>query len=166
MDYMIVGLGEKNDPQRLALQTIGRWDIPNAPRRRRSPAEMIEAHRIHRGNHPSLVLRSQRSDYDCVGLVFGSRRTMIDIDHIRRILQDDGYVRIPDGNGQRGDFVLYEDATGPAHIGILWHYDPVFKTRTVLSQWGSDGEYFHLIDDVREDWKREISIWTERVIFS
>lgn len=129
------------------------------------PSEMKDAWRRHRAEHLSLVLRSMRSDYNCVGLVFASRRAALEIDDVQRILADDGYRRIQLEDGQRGDLVLYKDAGGPAHIGILWDSDPSLNSRTVLSQWGLDGEYFHGIFDIRDDWRHEVSIWTERLTF-
>jgi len=126
---------------------------------------MKEAHRIHQQTHFSLKLRSMRSDYNCIGLVFGSRRTALSIDDALQILDDDGYRPISREDSERGDLVLYEDAKGPVHIGIIWDSDPIRKTLTVLSAWGSDGEYFHSLEDVRDDWKHEVSIWTERLIY-
>jgi hypothetical protein len=161
----VVGMGEKNDPKRLELQTRKGWNIPNSPFLQRSPAEMKEAFRIQKGAHPSLNVRSMRSHYDCVGLVFGSRRTVIDIDHVRRILEDDEYATIPRWKAARGDLALYEDSSGPAHIGIIWGIDTILNELMVLSQWGQDGEFFHSIDDVREDWRYSISIWTDRLTF-
>lgn len=161
---MIVGMGEPNDPYRLSLQTAQKWNIPNARKLPKSPAQMKSAYEIHKGHFVSLELRSLRSEYNCVGLVFGSRRTVIDIEHVGRILQDDGYRRIEFDQGERGDVVLYEDASKkPAHVGILWHLHPVAKQWVVLSQWGSDGEYFHYVNDIREDWQDTVSIWTERL---
>jgi len=161
---MIVGLGQKTDPNRIALQTARKWDIPNARRQPRPPQAMMAAYRHHRNQgHLLLELRSLRSDYDCVGLVFGCRRTWIDIDHIRQILDDDGYRMIELGHGERGDVVLYEDTSGPAHVGILWNRHALSNQWVVLSQWGSDGEYFHHINDTPiEDWRQRITIWTER----
>lgn len=159
----IIGHGEMSDPKRLALQTKQYWDIPNAPGPPRPPEAMKSAYKLLKERFHSLVLRSQRSDYDCMGLVFGSRRTFIDIEHAPRILHQDGYRRIDVTETARGDVILYEDEDGPAHIGIMWSYEPDLKVRTVLSQWGADGEFFHRIDDVRDDWKHRVSAWTERV---
>lgn len=160
---LIVGLGEANDPLRIALQTVQKWDIPNTRKLPKSPMQMKSAYQIHKGKYLSLEVRSLRSEYNCVGLVFGSRRAAIDIEHVMRIFEHDGYKRVEAASGDRGDIVLYEDDAGPAHVGILWNRHPVSNAWIVLSQWGSDGEYFHQLHDIREDWRHRVTIWTERL---
>lgn len=165
LDRYVIGLGSTQDPKRLALQTKCRWDIPNAPLLARSPAEMKTAYAIHKKEHLTLRLRSMRSEYNCVGLVFGSRRTAVDIEDVLKIFADDGYRSISNDEAQNGDVVLYETRKGPAHVGVLWdRLDPLLKIPVVLSQWGLDGEYFHAIEDVNDEWRYRISIWTERLI--
>lgn len=166
-DGLIIGKGEINDPQRLELHTKRRFSIPNArPRLPRPPEAMRDAFDRHKAAHPSLKMRNLDSTYNCVGLVFASRRTVIDIAFVRKILSDDDYKSIAVPNAQRGDLVVYEDQNGePCHIGIIWALDPQFGTCTVLSQWGEDGEYFHLIDQVPTQFSRgRHTIWTERQI--
>jgi hypothetical protein len=160
---LIVGLGEANDPNRIALQTVQKWDIPNARKLPKSPAQMKSAYQIHKQGHLSLEVRSLRSEYNCVGLIFGSRRTVIDIEHVNKIFEHDGYKKIDFSKGEQGDIVLYEDTSGPVHVGVLWSHHPISQEWIVLSQWGSDGEYFHQINDTREDWRHKVTLWTERL---
>lgn len=53
---------------------------------------------------------------------------------------------------RRGDLVVYHDATGPSHIGVVWErYSDFAQAKfvfSVLSQWGSDGEFFHALAQV------------------
>ncbi len=161
-NHLIVGLGELNDPQRIGMQTVRKWEIPNARGFPKSPIQMRSAYEMHKKDHLSLEIRSLRSEYNCVGLVFGSRRSRIDISHVMRIFEEDGYQQIPFDGAERGDVVLYEDAKEPAHVGLLWNRHPVSNEWHVLSAWGADGEYFHHLRDLRADWLHRVTIWTDR----
>jgi hypothetical protein len=120
---------------------------------------------MHKSAHLSIQLRSMASAYNCVGHVFGSRRTVIDIDHVQRILKDDGYYPVIEEKAAEGDVVLYYGRDGtPTHIGILWRIDRAFGQKTVLSQWGRDGEFFHALADVMEDWAVKTTFWSERIL--
>ena len=109
-----------------------------------------------------------RSTYNCMGMVFASRRTCVDIDHVSVILSDDGYRQIADSDElQPGDVVVYRDDSGNlSHVGIVYHLSPYRPDETrdvfVMSQWGRDGEYFHRIDDVSLHLGRPAEYWTDR----
>ena len=98
--------------------------------------------------------RSMSSLYNCMGMVFASRRTCIEPEHLPMILNDDEYRRVANkGDLQRGDIVVYRDDDGEvSHVGIVADVttDPAKATWDVLvlSQWGRHGEYFHLDEDV------------------
>ena len=102
-----------------------------------------------------------------MGLVFASRRTWVDIDHLQTFLEDDGYRQIPDSDLRMGDLVIYRDESGePTHVGIVAQMSPYTPSHTrdvyVLSQWGRDGEYFHRIDDVNHNLGTPAEFWTDR----
>lgn len=164
----IIGLGERSDPDRLDLVTKARWPIPNSQPKPLPPFKIDAAVKALCQAHPDAVLRSKSSEYNCVGLVFASRRTVVGIEHLERILKDDGYRRISEERLFRGDLVVYRDARGaPQHVGIVAARTAnVAKQRfdvEVLSQWGLLGEYFHRIDDVPPIHGTPQDFWTERI---
>jgi hypothetical protein len=117
---------------------------------------------------PNIRLRSLSWDYNCVGLVFGSRRTAIDVRHLARIFTDDGYEPILEANVQPGDIAVYRDFHGDfAHVGFVVEYSPNIMDATfnivVLSQWGDTGEYIHPVRGVPDSWLgRPIEFWSEK----
>jgi hypothetical protein len=118
--------------------------------------------------HPSLKVRSLDSTYNCVGLVFASRRTAVDPDQFPRIFTDDKYVKLrTEADAALGDIAVYRDWSGAiTHVGVVIdiHMDvsaavPRFR---VLSQWGRDGEYLHDGEDVPVWLGRLTEVWSER----
>ena len=112
-------------------------------------------------------LRSAGSDYNCMGLVFACRRTVIDVENLPWILKDDGYKPIEPRAVVPGDLLVYDWEGAPTHVGIVWEHEPLpedatWKTR-ILSQWGRDGEYFHAASDVPDVLGKPHQFWTERV---
>lgn len=84
--------------------------------------------------------------YNCHGLTFASRRTQVDGSTdmpISRILEEDGYTRIPDRESRVGDVVIYRDTSGIIqHSGIVvGHGD--FKVPRIWSKWGKACEMVH-----------------------
>lgn len=163
----IVGLGTERDPASILLATKEGNYIPNVRRRTQPPAIMREAVRIHSAEHPSMRVRSLSSEYNCVGLVFASRRTWVDPELVPMILKEDGYRRIQPSEVESGDVLVYRNATGElVHLAIvLDHYPDVveasWKSR-VVSQWGGDGEYLHDANDVSPFLGNPVEFWTER----
>lgn len=153
----------------LALQTRQGWDIPNLMHEERTSAELQRAVAFWRQSRPGASLRSISSVYNCMGLVFGSRRTCIDPEDLPRLLADDCYRKITSlSEVQCGDVVVYHDRHGePSHVGLVWernliipgHQEEPFK---VLSQWGADGEYIHDWRDVPVLLGVPVEIWTDR----
>ena len=99
----------------------------------------------------SLKLRSASEDpYNCVGMIFCSRKVSVDIEHIYDILRNDGYNIIMREQVVAGDVVLYTLQREPAHVGLVSCVS-VENRRIiglqVLSKWGKGGEVEH---DYRE----------------
>jgi len=165
---MIINPGGEGSIYRIQLATSANRPIRNERRpREKKPEQLRAAVELHKKNHPHITLRSMSADYNCMGLVFASRRTSIDIDDsLQQILDEDGYRKIAVRDVQPGDVVLYLDRyKKPAHIGVIlehrarplsaapppreldsWHI-------MVLSQWGTDGEYIHDLMDVHYEWR-------------
>jgi len=101
-----------------------------------------------------------------VGLVFASRRTWIDTDHVYRLLEDDEYRRVDRLNVRVGDLVVYSSRGSIDHIGIAIDVQSTLggsdRIITVLSQWGKDGEYLHREDVVPPLFGTERFYYTER----
>jgi hypothetical protein len=101
---------------------------------------------------PPRKLRSLDSMYNCMGMVFGCRRTWIEPEHFQKICADDGYRQLP-GIDQAlpGDVVAYHRSNGTVeHVAVVLqppvaHVDPDAAPWgvLVLSQWGRNGEYIH-----------------------
>ncbi len=156
------------DPRRLPLSTRDGSPIPNARGLERAPEIHRAAQEMHRQEHSGARLRSSSSIYNCVGLVFASRRTCVDIEYILLILERDGYRRFTDiRKVWIGDIVTYEDTEGGlTHAAVVVDVEPDVATSTlvvqVLSKWGLDGEYLHLIEDVPQLFGKPTAFWTER----
>ena len=118
--------------------------------------------------HPSRRLRSLSSVYNCMGMVFASRRTWIEPEQLPIILEGDEYKRVPNESEiVVGDVVVYKDGTGSvSHIGTVTEVRINLHLATreimVLSQWGRDGEYFHPVDDVSGRLGTASEYWTDR----
>jgi hypothetical protein len=147
----IIGEGGQSDKATIALSTSKNRRIPNQRMPERSPQSMYAAKQLHaRG---SRQLRSLRSTYNCVGMVFANRRTFIEPEEIPMILQDDEYAEIVRTDDlMPGDVVLYKDPKTDdiKHVGLVLAAEVMFETKRirVLSQFGRDGEYVHDLDDV------------------
>lgn len=142
--------------------------IPNVQRGTRPPASMAAARDIVIGKHPTAEMRSLRSEYNCVGLVFASRRTHIEPEHVEMILREDGFRRVQrEADLEIGDVVVYRtDDRQISHVGLIANIAVVLeygqREITVLSQWGADGEYFHRIDDINPNLGTPTEFWTDR----
>lgn len=168
MAQTIVGRGTSSDPRAIPLATKKKFSLRNERRPQLPRARMRAALQIFSAEHPSLRPRSLSSTYNCVGMVFASRRTWVDPRWIPQILRDDGYRKTTREESECGDVVLYRDPRDKiVHVGLVVCRRVVTRANEpdilVLSQWGSDGEYFHDIDDVSEMLGSPQEFWTERL---
>jgi len=152
----------------LLLATRRGRQIPNDRRPEQPPERMRAAQDIVSAAHPTVRARSLTAAYNCMGMVFASRRTWIDTDELGMILEDDEYRRLSSNEEVvLGDIVVYKDVTGAvSHVGVVARVSIDFvagtKETTVLSQWGRDGEYFHRVDDVNSRLGSPSEYWTDR----
>ncbi len=157
-----------NGPE-LPLATRKGNPIPNEQVMARVPESMNAAKDIVLQAHPDAHARSLSSVYNCMGMVFASRRTWVDPEHLPMILAEDDYQPVPnEGELQPGDVVVYQDGDGQvSHVGIVDQVKTNVAEGTwevfVLSQWGRDGEYFHRADDVNPRLGKPAEYWTDRV---
>jgi hypothetical protein len=163
---MIIGEGGTSDKASIALATSKNRLIPNTRIPERSPQSMYAAKQLHAKG--SRQLRSLRSTYNCVGMVFANRRTFIEPEEIPAILQDDDYIEVHRTDDlMPGDVVLYKDPnTGDIiHVGLVLAADVIYGTTRVrvLSQFGRDGEYIHDLYDVPEAYGQPVlKFYSER----
>ena len=102
-------------------------------------------------------------------MVFASRRTVVDCEHLETILRDDGYQRIPREEARIGDLVVYRSNDIAKHVGVIYKFKDVTINPEnprweiwVLSQWGEDGEYLHKMDEVPLIYGNQREFWSER----
>lgn len=168
----IIGQGSCEDPRSLDLQTQRKWRIPNELRPELPLAARMEAIKIVTEKYPSARALSSSGQYNCAGLVFGSRRVAIDVEHAEKILRDDGYAELDwfdRGTWDTGDVVVYRDAKRElSHVAVVHSVtpDPVARshTVTVVSAWGQSGEYCHEMGNVSPLLGTPRQVWSKRLI--
>jgi hypothetical protein len=167
----IIGRGTERDRASLNLYTTSNQNrIENErPDQERSIEALRAARRYAKQTSPSATCRSLTAMYNCVGLVFASRRTVVDCKHLELILQDDGYRPVTREKIVEGDVVVYHRANEPQHVGIVFRLEDRSPTRDgsiiqiwILSQWGEDGEYIHKLEEVPPIYGDVTRFWSER----
>jgi hypothetical protein len=137
----------------LALQTSKGNDVPNTqdleiPAHRLEQAEALIREQLGLDFTQVALRREATATYNCHGMTFACRRTGIyDLTAVRLVLADDGYGEVRERDVMPGDIVLYYEAGShePVHSGIVVAVERVGKAvvPTVLSKWGTAGEYVH-----------------------
>ena len=164
---VILDEGGERDCRAIKLATCkGTW-IRNRRRIEWAPAGLREAAKLERERHPNATLRSSTAIYNCMGLVFASRRTGVFMDQLETIIEDDGYEKLSNLNEiQIGDIVFYKHKDQVTHVGIVAHVESISTSGppviTVLSKWGVHGEYVHSVNDVPDEYGEVKEYWTER----
>jgi len=163
--------GTERDRASLNLfTTANRTRIENERPDQERPIEALRAARRYANQtSPTATCRSLTAMYNCVGLVFASRRTVVDCKHLEVILRDDGYRPIGREKAVEGDIVVYLRNNEPQHVGIVFRLQDLSFARDgsviqvwILSQWGDDGEYLHKMQEVPVIYGDVTHFWTER----
>lgn len=173
--FEIVNAGSLSDKNSIPLATRCGTPIPNERRMERSPQQLNAAKEYMLKGHPDRELRSLSGTFNCMGHVFACRRTCIEPEHfLKLIAKDDGYRCLDTAeNPMPGDVAVYvgKSSQKVEHIGVIINVVPdIMNARfnlRVLSQFGSDGEYFHKDDDLPDALSvgvgiLKLTIWTER----
>ena len=107
--------------------------------------------------------------YNCYGMVFASRRTIIEDDtQIDDILRDDGFRPERESEVRCGDLVLYRERKDRTllHVAVVMRRDPTLGTMFALSKWNSfSGEDEHHIRHhcwLEDAYDIELEFWTDR----
>ena len=168
MNGYIINAGSKRDSRAIGLDTRKGNYIENIRSDERCPAALSDAYDGHKKEHPGIEARSLSARYNCMGLVFASRRTSIDVDPtIKLILEDDEYTLVAETKDvQEGDIIVYYKDKRPTHVGIVARIGKSIEKAefniTILSQWGRDGEYFHSVDNIPSYYGTKFEYWTDR----
>jgi len=162
--------GGPNDPSSIPLATRRKRWILNRQRQEIPPGKRRAIDARWSSAHPDARLRSSATaTYNCVAMVFASRRTWVNTDQIAAILSDDGYKKVDEFHHiDIGDLVTYHDNAdgGVTHIGIIMAHqrmpDGGQHAIEVMSKWGAAGEYLHKLEDVPDDYGEAAHFWTDR----
>ena len=151
----------------IPLSTKKGTNVPNEQRLEQTPESLRAAVDVCVGACPGIEPRSASSTYNCIGLVFASRRTWVDPEYVPLLLAEDGYYRVDIASAKLGDVVVYRNfAREITHAGIIVEKRPVLETAEwdvrVLSQWGASGEYVHRLSDVPSLLGSPAEFWSER----
>ena len=116
-----------------------------------------------------VQIRSQASvDYNCVGMVFASRRFWIEDEHIKTILDEDSYRRIAREQVVLGDVAIYAFRGERVHVGVVVEILQELGRRTsrfkVMSKWGLLPEFIHFEGAVPEQFEKVSEFYTDRLL--
>jgi len=144
------------------------WEIPTAIAPNETFKSLRRRNREVESWFPKAALRSiSHPDYryNCVGMIFASRRKWIEIDYIAEILVHDGYRKIIMQSAMVGDIILYRNHKNEyTHVALITNIEKYGDTMNikVLSKWGRDGEFEHFVADVPSTLGMPVEYWTER----
>ena len=164
MSILIPGRPQSGD-NRNTIRTRSGENFPCEEYLPLSPKKMqINAQELMKWRR-NIELRSvDNYPYNCVGMIFASRRAWIEIDYIYDLLRADGYNKIQQNEVKVGDVVLYKRVDDPLHVALVIAKETIGSTSLikVISKWGKDAEFIHIIDDVPEQLGRPAEFWTDR----
>ena len=165
---MLVDEGGESDANAVLLGTRSSRHIPNQKRPEWHPDDLREALQMCLRDFPMIEARSVTAIYNCVGMVFATRRTWVEPNLVPTLLSDDGYRplnRLEDG--QVGDVAIYRTADNDIeHIGLIAERREDLEAATVshriMSKWGPWAEFLHEPDHVYSSYGELREIWTDR----
>jgi hypothetical protein len=167
-DTLVVEPGSEKDANSVLLGTLRTRHIRNERRPEWKPADLREGVAICKKSFPDLITRSVTAIYNCVGMVFATRRTWVDTSLVYKLLADDGYERLTSiDDAQVGDVAVYKTSTGTVmHVGVFIEKNAdVQRARfsfRILSKWGPWAEFIHRPDEVFPAWGTLSEVWTDR----
>jgi len=170
MSTPIIGEGSSRDKASLRLFTKKGSHIRNVQRREQLPERLQAVKTEMERIFPEALLRTVTGTYNCMGMVFASRRTWVetDSDVLNLILEDDGYRKVEDVKTLFvGDIVVYRSEDGePQHVGIVIEKTPQISSGNfeikVLSKWGNDGECIHELNYIPSQCGIPTDFYTDR----
>ncbi len=168
MAPFILGAGGENDNLALKLSTCTRKHINNERPLEKAPLTLQASLEMDKKTNPKASLVSApTATYNCMGLVFASRRTCIDISELNFILGEDSYRQLAGlHEAMTGDVVCYQKDGKIEHVGLI--NSTISDCRngsiqaTVVSKWGMHAEYIHDMCDVPSHFGSPKFFWTHR----
>ena len=163
----IIGEGGPNDRAALRLDTRQRNHIQNVQKLDRHPDALSAGVKIIEANYNGAKCVSATALYNCAGLVFGSRRTWIEVEISEWILREDNFERLQSSaDWDVGDVVVYRMGNAISHVArirsiirpIAWGEIQVI----VVSAWGESGEYVHPWKVVSPLLGAPAEVWSQR----
>ena len=120
-----------------------------------------EMHRLFGGN--ALATLRKSGTYNCMGMVFASRRGAIDIDDFESLKTNDRIKQVPSGTlPQIGAIVAYRREGHYTHVGIVHEIkNPLALPEIIIiSKWGNDApEYLHDVNSVPSIYGHDVEYW-------
>lgn len=104
--------------------------------------------------------------YNCVGMIFASRRAWIETEHLYELLRQDGYNKVHEREIVPGDLVVYTNNEVPTHVGLIMttlRGSSNLEDWIILSKWGKEAEILHAVEVVPELYGKPTEFWSERV---
>jgi hypothetical protein len=159
--------GDTDSPEEHPIYARSGWRIPQEYPSGLSAELMRIKTDAHVGWRRNIEPRSLSTyPYNCIGMIFASRRAWIEIEHIYKILYEDGYRQIVRREIMSGDVVLYKDDNGePSHVALITMVEFVGETPNILviSKWGKEAEFIHHVENVPTLFGHPAEFWTDRV---
>jgi succinate dehydrogenase flavin-adding protein (antitoxin of CptAB toxin-antitoxin module) len=167
VSVLLFGASDADSSDEHPIYARSGWRIPQE----KPDSLSIELMRIRAKERKSwrgrIILRSLSPyPYNCVGMIFASRRAWIEIDYIYKIFLEDGYRQISRDDVKQGDVILYKNYAGePSHVALVVMVESIGQTRNiqVMSKWGPEAEYIHFMEDVPEWLGIPAEFYTERI---
>jgi hypothetical protein len=168
VSILIPGAFESSSSDDYPIYARSGWLIPQEKPDRVDPRIMQNHAKELMRWRPNIILRSLSNyPYNCVGMIFASRRAWIEIDYVYKILIEDEYRQIQRNEVRQGDVVLYKDETGePSHVALIMMLDRIGQHLSiqVMSKWGNDPEFVHFEENVPSLLGVPTEYWTDRSI--
>lgn len=167
-DALVADAGGEKDANAVLLGTLKTRHIRNERRKEWSPEKLRQDVQMCLKDYPDNKVRSVTAIYNCVGMVFSTRRTWIEPSLVYKLLYDDDYVMLPStDDAQVGDVAIYKTSAGVVkHVGIVIERKidvaaakPLFQ---ILSKWGPWAEFIHKPGDIFPAWGSFVEAWTDR----
>lgn len=163
----IIGQGGPDDKKALRLDTRKKNHIRNVQKMERHPDALSAGARIIEATYNGAKCVSATALYNCAGLVFGSRRTWVDIEISEWILREDDFQRLPNSaDWDVGDVVVYRKGDTITHVArIRSIVRPIACGEIqviVVSAWGESGEYVHPWKAVSPLLGTPTEVWSQR----
>jgi hypothetical protein len=140
-----------SQPTKIRLQTRNGNDIDNQQDWELTRLDWAAVVNVRKTFPPPLAIEvsSACPVYNCHGLTFASRRTLVTPDNqlLDMILREDGYEEVQPKEARAGDVVLYFDEDGAIdHSGFVIGTEGVgVRVPRVWGKWGKGPEMVHAV---------------------